>query len=433
MRALWCAALLAAAATPAVSADLNRTSDGYTYFNRPGADMARLDAAVVDCRKRAGAMHQPDTMQGVAAPGLAGLVAVLIVKGVSQAMADHTGRVVNIENCMVVKGWRVVALDAAEGPTVAALDQGPRADWLKQWVGAAEPRGSVVRTFGNDAVGTLATGMFDKAKHAANTALSTDAAIKDGKEQAANEPADEPATEKLSLPAMKKSARPPKPLKPEGLGGIPAGSALVVVNVKGAGGMLLGFERVGPDARTPAWVDDHPASFIVTQPSKAFAKAGSISGTTVVYAIPPGRWRLSSWTGGLFTVSFCMGAPAFDVAAGEVVYAGAFNPNGKGEPLGPDLALDPAKAVFPALSKLGEKVRPASYVNGVVGTCAGAYLYALELPGNPFVDGYALGSRAQAAPAAAVAPDGAAPATVTATPATSAAVVPASAPASPSQ
>jgi len=401
MRSLLVAALFAAAAAPAVAADLDRTSDGYTYFNRPGADMAALDTAVLDCRKRAASMHQPDTMGAVAVPGLAGVLAVMIVKGVSQAMADHTGRVVNIENCMVVKGWRVVALDASEGLTVSALDQGPRAAWLKQWIGATDPRGAVVRTFANDAAGSLASGMFDKAKHAANTALSTEAAIKDSKDQAADDPVAPPATARPGLPSMKKSARPPKPLKPEALGGVPKDSALIVVNVKGAGGMILGFERVGPDASTPAWVDERPASFAVAQPVKAFAKAGSISGTTVAFAIPPGRWRLSSWTSGVFTVSFCMGAPAFDAAAGEVIYAGAFNPNGKGEPIGPDMALEPAKAMFPALSGLADKVRPAAYVNGVVGACSGAYLYALELPGQSFADGYTMGSRAW--PAATVA------------------------------
>jgi hypothetical protein len=392
-RVLLAAAIIAAAATSVRAADIDRTADGYTYFNRPGSDVAAHAVAVLDCRRKAGRMHQPDTMGDVMATSLAGAIAIAIVKGVAQAAADHTGRMVNVENCMVVKGWRVVALDPAEGASLAALDNKVKEDRLKDWVGAAEPHGAVVRTFANDAIDDLATGMFDKAKHSANTALSTDAVLNEPKDQKKAE-APDPKPEDVPLPSMKKSARPPKPLKPDQLGGIPADSALIVVNIEGAGAMALTFERVGPDEHTPAWVDGRPASFTVAQPAKAFAKAGQSPGTAVAFAVPPGRWRLATWTGGLFTVSLCMGAPAFDVAAGEVVYAGSFNPNGKGEPFGPMMGLEPAKALFPSLSGLSDKVRDANYVNGVTGACGGAYLYALEIPGQPFVDGYAMGSRA---------------------------------------
>ena len=69
--------------------------------------------------------------------------------------------------------------------------------------------------------------------------------------------------------------------------------------------------------------------------------------------------------------------------------------------------LAPAKAAFPPLSPLGDQVKPVSWVNGVQGPCEGAYAYVLELPDRPFVDGYALGSRAARAPAPSVAAAGA--------------------------
>ncbi len=116
-----------------------------------------------------------------------------------------------------------------------------------------------------------------------------------------------------------------------------------------------------------------------------------------------------------------------------MVYAGSFNPNGKGEPIGPDMTLEPAKAVFPALSNLAEKVRAASYVNGVLGACSGAYLYALELPDRSFVEGYLMGSRSQPGASAASAHASAAPAAATtAVPATVEGAAPAVQPAAPS-
>jgi hypothetical protein len=135
---------------------------------------------------------------------------------------------------------------------------------------------------------------------------------------------------------------------------------------------------------------------------------------------------------GLFTVSLCLGAPSFEVAAGEVVYAGSFDPASATNNIGPEMTLEPYRAVFPALSGLGEKMRPASYVNGSTGQCHGAYMYALETVGRPFAEGYALGSKALPAPtASAVAapgPDAAVPASTPAAPAAPA-TTPTSAPA----
>jgi hypothetical protein len=49
---------------------------------------------------------------------------------------------------------------------------------------------------------------------------------------------------------------------------------------------------------------------------------------------------------------------------------------------------------------LAARLRAAEYTNGSTRACAGTYIYALEAPNAPFVEGYALGSRvgATAAP-----------------------------------
>ncbi|HWF76158.1 MAG TPA: hypothetical protein VN694_03190 [Caulobacteraceae bacterium] len=403
MRTLWLAAMAAACATSAGANDITKSSPGYTYFNRPGADFAAHDADVAECRKIAGRLHQPQAQTTVvAAGGVYGAIGVAIGMAIAQAVSDARAHPTNVENCMVVRGWRVVAVDKAEGEALAALDKQARLDKVGAWIGADPPHGQVIRAFANELATDPPGAVFAPSANFGSTALSADLAVKP--HEAAKTAQAAPA------PSMDRSARPPKPLKAQDLGGVPPGDALIVVSVAGTGQISLGFERVGPDLDTPAWVDGRPGSFVVKQAVKSFASANGGSGQLLAFAVPPGRWRLAYEENGQMAVSFCLGSPAFDVAAGDAVYAGTFDPTGLGQP---DMTLDAAKAIFPALSGLGDKLRSADYVNGARGVCQGAYAYALELAGRPFIDGYAWGSRglpATGAPAvAAAAPPTAAP------------------------
>jgi hypothetical protein len=445
LRITLAAALLGATAAPAFAAtDLTRTSDGFTYFNKAGADLAAHDAAVRECRTVAGQMHQPGPMTpsytmvvpaGVSpmAAGIGGAIGMAIAMAIQQGIADHKGQPVNVENCMVVKGWRVVALDDLEGKAFPALKKDAQAAQLSQWVGAAEPHGKVVRTFANDAVEGDQKALFSPATHV-GVAVSADLVAKpSGKDKATATPAAylPPATPP-KLPRRAKAAEPPKPLADADLGGIPADQGLIVVNVRGDAQVAVSLQRMGPDPATPAWVDGHPADILVVRPVKAFAKAGAAEGATYVYAVPPGRWRLENVEVNSVSMSFCLGGPAFDLAAGEAVYAGSFNPSN----VVPDMQMEAAKAAFPSVSPVVEKLKPADWVNGVQAQCRGAYAYALELPARPFVDSYALGSKAQppavAKAAVPVTPAGpAASATPAGPPASSTPAVPAATAATP--
>jgi hypothetical protein len=393
---------------PALAGDITHTSDGYTYFHRAGADLATHDTELNECRTVAWRLHQPITMAPTtvampnvspAAAGIGGAIGMAIAMAIQQKMADAKGDPVNIENCMVVRGWQVMALDDAEGKAFAALDAKARQAQLGQWVSAANPPGKPVRAFANEAAGEASPQVFALATHL-GVSLSTDTTAKpkggakasDGPPPAAYLPQRQPA----ERPRMKSSAKPPEALKDADLGGVPADTALVALTVKGDAEIAVTLERLGPDAATPAWVDGRPAQLIAARPRKAFAKAGAAAGTTLVYAAPPGRWRLASVTVNNIELSLCMGGPAFEVAAGQVVYAGSFDP----DHLKPDMDLGPAKAAFPGLSGLAEKVQPADWKNGAQGACSGVYMYALELPDRPFEASYAVGSHAPAALAA---------------------------------
>lgn len=385
------AAALAASTTVASAADLTRSTPGHTYFQKAGATFAEHEAEVRRCLGEAQKTNQPDTSAGAGAGGgLLGALVVGIVKGVMDGIADRRGVAANVENCMVVSGWTVRGLDETTGAAFAALPQAAQAEKLTAMLAAPEPVGSVARAYANDAQST-STSMFTPAGDLDKLSLSLSSLPPIPKGQ-------EPPIGPIQTPArMKKSAWPPKALKPEQLASVSPDTALVVVRVTGGGyqgGQQLVFTRTGPDPRTPAWIDGQPGSFGAALPAKMFPKRDETYDTTLVFAVPPGQWRLSAASRGLFMTSFCLGHPAFEIAKGETVFAGSFALSG--DQIGPELDLKPAAAALAALPDRVASVRPASYVNGLTDTCGGAYIYALELPGAPFVEGYRYGSAAAA-------------------------------------
>lgn len=384
---LFLAAAIAATTTHAMAADLTASTSGYVYFHRANATLAEHDADLRACLTEARKTNQPDTTAGAGAGGgLLGALVVGIVKGVMEGMAERRGTVANLENCMVVRGWSVRRLNDAEGAAIAALPQPGQAEKLATLVGTAEPVGHAVRVYANDAQ-LGATAMFTPARDLDKVPLSFSALAPIPKGQ-------EPPIGPIQNPAkMKKSAYPPKALKPEQLAAVPADSALVVVRLTGGqlqGGQVLTFERASTTPRTPSWADGQPGAFNVALPLKMFAKKDQAYDVTAVFALPPGQWRLASASRGMFVTSFCLGQPEFAVGKGETVFAGSFTL--ASERIGPDLDPTPARTALAALPDRVAALKPATYVNGLTSECGGAYVYALEVPDAPFVEGYTHGS-----------------------------------------
>jgi hypothetical protein len=378
LKGLVLAAMAGAIATPVMAqTDLTRSAGGYTYFNKPGADMEIHDADLRECRHQALQMVQPDLNTNAGAGhGLIGALVAAVIEGAMDSMYERRGLAANIENCMVVAGWRVVRMPDQDGQALAARDQFGQANQLAGLVGAQDTQGEVVRTYGNEIAAGGAV-VFAQAGDLDKPSLSLTALA----------PLEEESVEKPDLPKMEKSARPPKPLAPEKLGQTPEGYAVVVVRLRGSGlqnGETLTLERAGPYIEIPAWVDGQPASATASLPMKFLVKGGSRLEKTTAFAVPPGRWRLAGLSQGLFQLSLCLGAPAFDVAAGEVVFAGDFDLSASTVP---DLDPATARAALAAAPALAERVRPAVYVNGYKSQCGGAaYLYAYEIPGAPFAN-----------------------------------------------
>jgi len=358
---------------------LNQTSAGYTYFYRPGADMRAHDADVALCRTLAIPTVQP----GRAA--WAALADPYNSDGYWERMqnADQSenrlGREVNLENCMVAKGWRVVAADPAKGAAMLSESRAARLAEIASWVGDTQPHGVIVRSFDNEALNAT-TPVFAFAAPRGRP-LDVDPLPPATEDFVRLDPDDPGASTTTPLSVSRL-----KPAAPESLRLPGQNSGVVAIALRGHGRFRLVFERVDAEGRPPS--DRAIADFTVAQAQI------DATGPVRFFKAPPGHWRIAGMAQGPYLLNLCMGAPAFYLAPGAVVYAGAFDPDAPSR--APDMSLAAPRAALPPGSPLSNAIQPADWRNGSVGRCRGAYIYALEFPGRPFVDGYRLGSLATA-------------------------------------
>lgn len=353
--------------------DLTRSTAGYTYFNRVGADLTQHDAAVNACLVEASRMRQPDdngAAGAAAAGGLLGLLVVGVIQGAMNGMHERRGVAANVENCMVVNGWRVVRLDETEGKTLDALEQAELHTALAAHVGADQPTGQVVRIYDNDAV-RGETVLIGRSGDLDKASLSLQALPP--------ESATPPAARKG--PQAPRTARPPRALKAEDVA-VTAGDALVTVRLTGIaeqGGRTLFFTRQGPTADIQPWEQDgRPALFAVALPTRGAARGDRTRAVTQTFSVPPGRWRLSAVNVGQYITHFCLGNSGFEARDGEAVYAGALDLSG--EQLRPDMTVrDDLLAPASPAATAGLRHRAAEWSYGDREQCQGAYLYALDL------------------------------------------------------
>ncbi len=361
---------------PAAPANIARMSQGYSYFNLPGADRALHDREVKACVATADAAASTDALIG----NDGGLVAGVLSSGPKKAVFAAA-----VENCMVVKGWRVAMLQPAEGQALAAGTVEQIADGLAPWIGADAPPHPVVRVWNNEAARASTTRYEMRPNFIDQGSLSVVAAT-GGKAGGAS---GFRASASFAAAKLDKTW-PRKPLTPAQVAAAPPGAAIVLFHIKGVStrnGALLTFHRQWIDDRTPPSSQDRAPDVMTLAQGLLGAKP---EGRLVAMALPPGRWRLASM-GMLPAVNFCLGSPSFEAAAGEVVYAGAFDLTA--EDLSPDLDLTPARTFLAGLPA-ADRVKPAAYTNGSTGACGDSALYAVEFTDAPFHQGYAGGSRA---------------------------------------
>ena len=373
---------------------------GYTYFHRAGATMAEQQADLAACRPSVLAMvysepgsdavvsgsgastytpvyMPPSVSPGAAAgAGVIALLAVAVAVETERRMAARRDMHLNYETCMVARGWSVVELDEETGRPLDRMGASRLTAALTPMVGAPTPVGTVRRQFNNDyrfaspeEVGEMSLSLqtlddeYFGERQGSNNMLARNSREDHRRERERLERANARTEARRALMA----GRPGKgasPVDVTAIGDLPEGSALIAIASRGPSVRLV---NVG--AQTGEQAD----ALLAT----------ALDGVQF-FAVPAGDWRLTSLSTSAPATSLCLGAPSFNAAAGEVVYAGAFGVDGQ-----PDLALDGVREQLAARPDLAERVRAASYRNGVTFDCGGAsFLAAFHINGAPFEEGY---------------------------------------------
>lgn len=129
-------------ASPARAGDGPERGNG-AFFNRPGATADTLAADLAACRAVAEGGDGQITVGTVLTAGLVG-----IIGGV---FAGARQKRINVENCMLVRGWRLYAMTDAQGRAWKALGEAGQRAELATLVGAEVPaRGTRLREWRND-------------------------------------------------------------------------------------------------------------------------------------------------------------------------------------------------------------------------------------------------------------------------------------------
>lgn len=376
--------VLAASASPVLAQgyprlpiNISHMTLGYTYFNRAGATVERHNADLGSCMGEAVKTISADAM--LSGGRNDGLVGNLIAGGLASA-ANRGTTASAVENCMIVKGWRVVLLPEAKGQALAGMTDADVAAELGKWIGVSEPEGKVFRAWRNEAADAAIERWSLRPPHINDGLLSLRLLklgdVRDARKAVVASPTGSSPILTRDMLKVDKSW-PSSRYEPAKMPKLPENGAVLIFGMAG-GITALELERVGSDpAVRPVTLDHKPDRF------RAFGKWGA-------YIVPPGRWRIRAMTKALLTINMCLGSPAFEIKSGEVLFGGAFDLNGS--QFGPDMDIAKAKAWL-GQGALADRVAPVAWSNGSTGECGDSTIFALEFPGYPFAEGYSWGSK----------------------------------------
>lgn len=382
--ALLVASLACTGTASAEPVDLLRVEPGYTIFNKPGATMADHDAALEACVRPLQSFFDSNPPAPEVSARIAEDFAAIFGIGHPSAVLD---------NCMVVQGWRVVAISEAQGDILNRMNGSALTDAIAPLVSADPPPGEIVRMWRNEAAIGDTVRIADSKLQKLPKRLSVRAA-------SLRKPTPEPPAPAVERGRVKqRQSWAGKAVRPVDLASVPSGAGVILIKVDGLNflherGLILARMGAAPNGRA---LDDGMTRILAVK-----LGFGSSTGMTAYY-VPPGRWRLDKITAASNgALSLCLGAPAFEVGAGEVVFAGAFD--FKAAEVGPDLDLAPVRAWLDGAAE-PSGLKAAAYVNGVTFPCTGGLvegevkgIYAYEVKGAPYEPGYTWGGAARPSP-----------------------------------
>ncbi len=134
-----------------IAQDAARDLKDSRFYNKPGATRAEYDADWQTCRLIARGSQTPagsvpiynPAMYNPAISPLAGAVGSGIGAAIAAAIAEGQMRRANRRNCLLIKGWRLVELPAAQAAKIAAMPDAERESYFNTVVGAPTVDGAV--------------------------------------------------------------------------------------------------------------------------------------------------------------------------------------------------------------------------------------------------------------------------------------------------
>ena len=139
--------LLTLPAAPGLAADAVRVEkidrDNGKFFNKPGGTLAAMATDAAQCKAIADGAESQINGLSVLTGGLGAII--------GGASAGGRLKRVNLENCMVIRGWRLYAMTKPEGDRWKALGEAKQQVELATLVAAETPaRGRMLREWRND-------------------------------------------------------------------------------------------------------------------------------------------------------------------------------------------------------------------------------------------------------------------------------------------
>lgn len=138
-----------------IAKDAARDLKDSRFYNKPGATRAQYDADWQECRLIARGSRTPSgTYTYVYNPAVVSPIAAGIGAGVGSAIGaaivEGQIRRANRRTCLLVHGWRLVEVPAAESARIAALPDAERDAYFNSIVGANDLPGMTITTWTND-------------------------------------------------------------------------------------------------------------------------------------------------------------------------------------------------------------------------------------------------------------------------------------------
>lgn len=134
-----------------IAEDAARDLKDSRFYNKPGATRAEYDADWQSCRLIARGSQTPAGTVPVYNPALYNPAISPLAAGIGGGIGAAIGAAIvegqmrraNRRNCLLIKGWRLVELPAAQSAKVTALSDAERQDYFETMVGAQTVEGEI--------------------------------------------------------------------------------------------------------------------------------------------------------------------------------------------------------------------------------------------------------------------------------------------------